>query len=227
MIELKKLELEGAPPLYYRPGTSDETIISVNMGQECEYIFPENVDPKVIFDVGANIGVISALMANLYPDAKIYAFEPMPENYEILLKNVAEYPNVIPRNVALGDVAGDRTLYFSEDETNFGGCSFFEPGANKQKSVTVRVANTADEVRAVGGSVDMIKIDSEGSEAEILMGFSLEQIDKVTWILGELHGTRDLELLQYLQDKRFGLAFAKPMQSRIFHFYAQRLPKKN
>jgi len=42
---------------------------------------------RTIFDIGANIGQTSAVYANLFPEAVIYAFEPFPDPFEQLGRN--------------------------------------------------------------------------------------------------------------------------------------------
>jgi hypothetical protein len=36
-----------------------------------EYFFPKVINPKVIFDIGGNIGITAVYMASLFPKAKI------------------------------------------------------------------------------------------------------------------------------------------------------------
>jgi FkbM family methyltransferase len=43
---------------------------------------------KVFLDIGANIGAQSLYVSGLAPDARIIAFEPQPENFEILKDNM-------------------------------------------------------------------------------------------------------------------------------------------
>ncbi|HVR11538.1 MAG TPA: amino acid adenylation domain-containing protein, partial [Thermoanaerobaculia bacterium] len=44
-----------------------------------------------VFDVGANIGLFSLYVAGLCPRVRIYAFEPIPETFEVLRENVLLY----------------------------------------------------------------------------------------------------------------------------------------
>ncbi|PIU42215.1 MAG: hypothetical protein COS99_01395 [Candidatus Omnitrophica bacterium CG07_land_8_20_14_0_80_42_15] len=45
----------------------------------------------VVLDVGANIGLFTLFVKRLFPDSKIYAFEPAPGLFKILQLNVSQY----------------------------------------------------------------------------------------------------------------------------------------
>ena len=85
-MELSTLQVEDRT-LYFRDGTSDTIIINKNLNpnEKPEYQFPP-MPAKVILDIGANIGVTALRLAYQYPEATIYAFEPEPENFSILMK---------------------------------------------------------------------------------------------------------------------------------------------
>ena len=57
--------------------------------------------PDVIFDIGANIGVFTNFVRELFPSAKIVAVEPHPANYAALRAN-APRDNVVLLEKALG-----------------------------------------------------------------------------------------------------------------------------
>lgn len=46
---------------------------------------------SVIFDVGANIGVMGVRMVQRYPQAQVYSFEPIPPIYEVLKANAQRH----------------------------------------------------------------------------------------------------------------------------------------
>ncbi len=216
---LKHLELEGLPPIFYRENTSDKEIIDLNVGVEnTEYVFPPT-EPKVVLDIGANIGITSILMANHYPDAIIYAIEPDPENFQILKLNVKDYPNVTPMMMALGEKTESRKLWPSDNPTNHGGFSLHpEHGCDKTaepKNVACVAINTF--IEQIGGKVDIIKIDCEGSEFEIINGMMDKQLAHVSFIFGELHGNRDFDTLAIL-DKTFELGVLKNCNKGAFSF---------
>src|SRR4051812_21704771 len=65
--------------IYYRPGTSDVEIlykILFKPESKREYQRPEIANPRVILDLGANIGAASIWLSSLFPGATIYSFEP-------------------------------------------------------------------------------------------------------------------------------------------------------
>jgi len=50
-------------------------------------------DGDCIFDIGANIGLYSIFLTQSHRDLKIFAFEPIPQTFSILEKNVARGQN--------------------------------------------------------------------------------------------------------------------------------------
>jgi len=210
--------------LHYRPGTSDPHLIYkilLRTGLGAEYSFPPKLEARVIFDIGANIGAASVLLAERFPAARIFSFEPVPDNFALLERNVAGAPNVTPVQLALSGDSGGRELIFSPDKFNQGGFSFFQDGANAEVArIRVPTASPAEFMRERGlDSVDLIKIDTEGAEYEILTAFDSAALRKVKWIIGELHGQRDFELLAYLS-QWFDISLKKSLRKPLFVFAA-------
>ncbi|MEM7371324.1 MAG: FkbM family methyltransferase [Bacteroidota bacterium] len=59
----------------------------------------------VVLDIGANIGVMSVLMARKCQEGSVFAFEPIPDNFATLQKIISFYglSNVSAFQLALGD----------------------------------------------------------------------------------------------------------------------------
>ena len=76
-------------------------------------------DDAVFYDVGANIGVYSLYCARAHRQAAVYAFEPHPENYRSLCRNVGlnRMKNVIPVFCALSDGIELGTFRFDSYES--------------------------------------------------------------------------------------------------------------
>jgi FkbM family methyltransferase len=128
----------------------------------------------VVADVGANIGYFSLLAARqVGSHGKVYAFEPYPGNYELLVKNIEanNYTNIIPVCKAVSSTSG--TLRFFGSSTNHGRHSL-EPS---------NVFNLANEFEVEGitldeyfqqvvksQQIDILKIDVEGAEQLVIEG---------------------------------------------------------
>ena len=210
--------------LHYRPGTSDPHLIYkilLRTGEKAEYVFPPKLQARVIFDIGANIGAASLLLAERFAQARIFSFEPVPDNFALLERNLAKAANVTPVQLALSGDADGRELIFSPDKFNQGGFSFYQDGAPKDVArIRVPTATPAGFMRERGlEGVDLIKIDTEGAEYEILTAFDREVLSRVKWIIGELHGQRDFELLAYLA-QWFDISVKKSFRKPLFVFAA-------
>jgi FkbM family methyltransferase len=223
-MKLDILNIEGLSPIYYRDGTSDAAIIQSNFCEKPEYIFPVGIgEIKHIFDIGGNIGILAVIMANHFPEAKIYSFEPVKENFDILLQNIAPYPNVVAFNYGLGSKNETKDIYMSDDSNNFGGFSLHKVGVNLENKTQIQIKDINDVIDEIGVEIDLVKIDTEGSEYDILTNITDSNLKPVNWILGELHGEKDFETLEHLRFKNFILGFNKPMDSRMFMFYARKV----
>jgi len=216
-------------PIHYRPCSSDAShiynilLVKGHKGRKGEYYIPKEIDPKVIVDIGANIGIASIYYATIFPSAKIYAFEPEPNNFKLLQKNIAGYANIKPYCIALGKENKETTIYNPCSSKNeFSTFSIVDdPAERESKSgITVTLRKTSEILDEIGArGIDLIKIDTEGSEYDILTSFDEEVLRSVRWIIGELHGARDYELLSYLE-QWFALGYKRRIGRVHFPFYA-------
>src|SRR5712691_4485105 len=69
-----------------------------------------NLPSQIIFDVGAHKGETSKTYAALFPNAKIYAFEPFQESFEALARNTAGLPQVTVHPVGFAETQGEFLL---------------------------------------------------------------------------------------------------------------------
>lgn len=67
----------------------------------------------VVIEAGAHIGRDTEKMARLWPDATIYAFEPVPELFKQLQERTMKYSNVHCFNLALSNREGEAVLNVS------------------------------------------------------------------------------------------------------------------
>ncbi|MCX5794110.1 MAG: FkbM family methyltransferase [Elusimicrobia bacterium] len=124
----------------------------------------------VVVDVGGQQGCYAALAAKeVGASGRVYSFEPMPANYELLTRNVArnELRNVTAVPLALSDKAGSALLFL--DGLNSGGHSLnaCEPGG---KSLAVAVETLDGLAAKLSLKPSFLKIDVEGYGAHVLRG---------------------------------------------------------
>lgn len=123
----------------------------------------------IAIDVGANIGqTAERLKADGYDAASIHCFEPCRASYATL---VANHPDVNAYHVALGDEPGEAML------TNEGlpSCNRISP-----KGVEPVTMVTGDDWCAEHGieRVSLLKVDAEGYDLKVLIGFGVMLRDK-------------------------------------------------
>lgn len=207
---------ENTPPIYYRPGTSDEILIQHLLIDKQEYFLP-GLEASVVFDIGANIDVMAIVLSSVYPKAKIHCFEPEPNNFELLELNTKHLPNVVLHKEALDSYNGETMIYGSDDATNHGGfSSHLKPEKEAIQGSMVKVSRMS-QVCDTYGTPEIIKIDCEGAEHNILT--DIPQLDKVLWITGELHGVKDFELLSKLSVTH-EIQTARQFGMKVWHFQA-------
>lgn len=127
----------------------------------------------VMLDLGANIGRTSIPRLLLGDVRAIYAAEPEPRNYACLVRNVAEYGLqgfVLPDQVAIGAERGEVELRVSRYP---GGHRVLHRRRHPVETVTVRLWPLDEWMRHVGvepEAVTFVKVDTQGSEVDVLKG---------------------------------------------------------
>ncbi len=125
---------------------------------------------SVAFDVGANIGYWTLELSRMVgARGHVFAFEPEPENFQLLLANLRlnGATNVTPVPIGLSSAAGDRRLFRSN--SNAGDYSFGRVN-DARDSVIVRCERMdqfCDENRC---RPDFLKVDVQGHELEVFEG---------------------------------------------------------
>jgi FkbM family methyltransferase len=220
---LARLRWQGRD-VFYRPGTSDPLVlyqILLRRGKKAEYYLPPALQPKLILDIGSNIGASILYFQHQFPDAKIFGFEPHPETFSILRLNVAEMPSVFVFNYALG--AKDMTVTVPSNGINF---SAFSP-QRRFRNLLDPTATVDCQVRHAGVALkelgvtraELIKIDCEGGELEIFTALPDEMLSECKWIVGEMHDVSGFRALALLAS-HFNLDLKKKMFNPLFRFHA-------
>jgi FkbM family methyltransferase len=148
-----------------------------------EYDFPGLPDTaRTIVDLGANVGLSARFLCERYPDARVFAFEPDPEIFELAKRNVRGHPQVSLRNLGVAGKQGQLELHRFPGGS-WGTSSFvtIQEVAETFTAEAVTLDSIIDEV----GDIDLLKIDIEGAEYEVLE--ACRQLHRVRCIIGEVH----------------------------------------
>lgn len=147
---------------------------------------PPNYEIKegdTIIDIGANIGVFAIYAATAAPNVTVYSYEPFPQNFAYLKKNVVEsnLKNVKINEKAVASKVGERTLKISH-----AWILHALTDDNEESGISVK-CTTLNEILEDMPNCNMLKFDCEGGEYEILYSCSPENLAKIDKIVGEYH----------------------------------------
>lgn len=162
------------------------------------------VPGDVVLDIGAHVGVVSIYLAKRYPGIRVYAFEPVHENYARLSRNIAANgaTGITAINKA---VTGDgRRVSLSFDPTSNTGGGSLVSGVADQRVYTFSVTLAQIFADYVPERCALLKIDCEGAEYEILAaGEAL--LDRVDNLRGEFHINKRIEAQGWTSQKLIDL----------------------
>ncbi|MDA9077901.1 FkbM family methyltransferase [bacterium] len=131
-------------------------------------------NPKVIFDVGANVGSWTKIASKFCINSDFHCFEMVPETFSTLSKNLNK-KNIYLSNVGLSDSKStvDYKYYGAEVGVNkLETRSVFHDHYMSSEIRTTKVIRGDDYCKDKGiGAIDFLKIDVEGAELFVLRGF--------------------------------------------------------
>jgi FkbM family methyltransferase len=193
VFSLHKVLLEDQYFMFCDLITSDTVRMVANEFGHNSYDF-SNIDFKegdVVIDIGGNVGMISIFLAKKFPFLKIYAFEPVKENFENFKRNIKL--NNIPDGVItvenLAVTKDARIVNLDINITNSGGSGLSEKKkvggfqSGDVQSVTLEDIFEKFSLK----SCKLLKIDCEGSEYEILYNTDKDILKKCKHLRGEFH----------------------------------------
>ncbi len=124
-----------------------------------------------IFDVGANVGYWALTAARVNPSATIHSFEIVPETFAAFVENTKTYGRIVANAIGLSDREGTVPVHVA-DGVNSVHFSTATPFANGRRVECPMTRGDLYAARAGIERIDFLKIDVEGGEYDVLMGFS-------------------------------------------------------
>ncbi len=171
-----------------RHGYQDEKIINQCLDESRDtYRIPKN--PKVVIDVGSNIGCVSLVATRR--GAEVWSFEPSLENYETLVYNVningfKDKIHCIQKGVG---IPNKKTKLYIHPKNSGATSSYLEQrGLTEDKYQEVEFISIYDVFNDYNiEHCDFLKLDCEGSERDIINDLDDDLANKIDQISVEFH----------------------------------------
>jgi FkbM family methyltransferase len=184
-------------------GTLAGTIAVVYIRRE--YGVP--LESRTIVDIGANMGCFTLFAASKIPTAKVFSYEPEPNNFSILDDNIQSNSlgdRIAPFKMAVASTSGAREMTLGESPLN-SLISDFTTG--RKSSVTCTTLHSILEANRLD-RIDLLKVNCEGAEYEIFGNLSEDDLSRISKIRLEYHnlgndGQSGRWLYNWFHDKGF------------------------
>jgi len=142
-----------------------------------DYTWLQELGIRTIFDIGANVGQYATYLRRVFPEARVYSFEPVSTAFLELTENMKTDQRFMAFNFALGDKAGEEWINRNEHTP----ASSFLPLGQLHRRHFVYAMNTHTErvrverLDTVARTISiedpvMLKIDVQGFEAKVISG---------------------------------------------------------
>ena len=181
-------------------------------------------DVRTIVDAGA----ASIYFAALYPDARVHAFEPAPENFALLAENTAPFGKITAHEVGLFDTDKEAPLYEGEYDPSTN--SVGDSGLNTRRSRMVKLKDAKPFLHGIEvDGIDILKLDTEGCEVPILRSLA-EMISTIRVIYVEYHDDNDRRVIDDLLSKDHILSGAdaiEPHRGELCYVARRAFPSEN
>lgn len=179
------------------------------------------IRPRLVFDVGANTGQSALAFTAAFPGATIHTFEPFRDTFSALRQNTAAHSHIHAHCLALGAEAGVASVRLQgSGSVNNSLVSAKENSESNGSAEHVKV-DTIDAfcARQGIGTIDFLKVDTEGYDLEVLKGTSgLLQAQRVDLLQVEA-GMNPLNH-KHVPLTAF-LSFLEPLGYMLFGIYDQ------
>ena len=198
-------------------------IVRLNKSPQYSLLGLRNLPIKTILDIGANIGQFARMIERVFPEAKIYSFEPLPDAFKELDKRSRiKNGKVKAFNLALGDSDGEIEMFYHTEHSPSSSilkttdiCEKLYPFTKTKEIIKVQM-NTLDkaidELNIPLVPEVLIKLDVQGYEDRVIKGgkltFSKARACILEINLDKLYETqpsfKDIILLLYDLGYRYG-----------------------
>jgi FkbM family methyltransferase len=175
--------------------------------EHCYYLELPDTSPRIL-DIGAHIGLTTLYFKRLFPNSTITAYEPHPESFRLLSRNVElnELKGVTLYALAVNTSSDPLILHAETDQDAWRSTLSFHAGAwnDSQPTAPITFPGVAlSEVLFL--PYDVVKIDVEGFEFELVNSAKAKLRQGKHWLI-EVHGSHlydPANLISLFQDHGF------------------------
>lgn len=218
----KKYIVENGYNFVVRDGSMDHGIINEVKHEYLDRLMQDDFTGKNVIDLGGHIGSFSIQVTKfLCPESRVICIEPLPSNVDMIRENIdlnklGDIINV--RQIAVSSKPGKATLYISFDNT--GGNKLDMVESSSKEAIEVEVTTLSNIIDGFGGeTIDLLKIDVEGSECPILFPHGELLKRKVKRLVGEAGRSPyggGLDVIKFLQSHDFDVEYTGNASQLIF-----------
>ena len=168
---------------------------------------PKNKMPIHIFDVGANVGMYTILVLNVFQefgDIQVFSFEPSKKTFQKLLKNAGDENRTKLFNIGFSNKEEILKLYSDEECSGLASLynrrlAHIDIEMKNEEEVSLRTIDDFCNEQNIE-RIQFLKLDIEGHELKTLDGArSTIESDSVDFIQFEFGGT-NIDSRTYFQD---------------------------
>ncbi len=203
-------------PVRLRNNTSDITVFyQVFLAKSYELNY--RINPKVIIDCGANIGLATVFFKNKFPNAKVISIEPEDSNFKLLQENTQKYHDV--HCVKSGIWNKHANLIIKEN--NDGNWGFMVEEVDYENENTISAISITQIMNQYGiDAIDILKIDIEGSEKDLFEDNFEFWLSKTKVLIIELHdGLKAGASKSFFSAiTKYNFSMSKKAENLIFYF---------
>gem|GEM_PF-840182 len=176
--------------ILYRPNTLDKMVLWEQWGAKDYQTVTVN-EGDVVIELGGHIGTSTLNYSHLVgPRGTVYAIEALPENFEILKRNIARngITNVKAYNLAIVGDPSIEHITLNANPYNSGGHSIFAMSVDAEATFDCPAMTLEAFVRREGiERIDILQMDIEGAEFDILLNCDEALLASISQLLFEYH----------------------------------------
>ena len=223
-ISLKEINFEyQGHPFFVRLNKSSDYDVTTQILVEQEYKVPasivkfNNSNNKIIIDAGANIGLTTIYLKNIFENSTIICIEPDESNFLRLEKNVQNYVedgSVKLYKAGLLGVSGLNLEISNDfgDQRDWAKAIKIKDNESNLKSISIIDLMRNEKI----DTIDLLKIDIEGSETFLLdADTDLSFLSKTYCLAIEIHDHLDLRGNIYSLLEKYGFIYFEDQQTTI------------